>query len=201
MMDKKEQEFLNRLRETFRAEAEEHLRTISTGLIELEKSTGSEESAQLVEMIFREAHSLKGAARSVNLKEIESLCQPFENTLASLKREEITQSAQLFDLFHQVVDRLAELVSTMDSEPTPSERGGQRELIRKLTKSTHSVPIPSDGPDMNRSAPENERANQVAQAAQSAITPAVTKQQEILSAPTIQEISGCTTTKNADGCS
>ncbi|MBE3039469.1 MAG: Hpt domain-containing protein, partial [Chloroflexi bacterium] len=77
-MDKKEQEFLKRLRETFREEADEHLRSLSTGLIELEKNNGAEAEAQIVETIFREAHSLKGAARSVNLNEVESLCQPLE---------------------------------------------------------------------------------------------------------------------------
>ena len=37
-MDRKEQEFLKRLRETFRFEAEDHLRSLSTHFIELEKT-------------------------------------------------------------------------------------------------------------------------------------------------------------------
>ena len=80
-MDKTEQEFLKRLRETFRVEADEHLRALSSGLIELEKAPGQAEQAPIIETIYREAHSLKGAARSVNLKEIESLCQPLESSL------------------------------------------------------------------------------------------------------------------------
>jgi len=31
--------------------------------------------------VFREAHSLKGAARAVNIKEIESVCQPLGKVL------------------------------------------------------------------------------------------------------------------------
>ena len=70
-MDKKEQEFLERLRQTFRIEAEEHLRSLSAGLIELEKTDDPEKGMQVIETVFRDAHSLKGAARSVNLKDIE----------------------------------------------------------------------------------------------------------------------------------
>jgi two-component system chemotaxis sensor kinase CheA len=133
-MDKKEQDFLKRLRETFRVEADEHLRTLSAGLIELEKSPEPEGKAQIVETIFREAHSLKGAARSVNLKEVESLCQPLESALALLKRQEITLSVPLFDLFHQTVDSLAQLVSNMEAERTSAERAMLRELSRRLVE-------------------------------------------------------------------
>ena len=37
-MDPKEEEFLKRLRMTFRTEAEEHINSISTGLVELENT-------------------------------------------------------------------------------------------------------------------------------------------------------------------
>ena len=42
MIDAKEQEFLMRLRATFRIEAEEHLQVLSAGLFELEKTTEPE---------------------------------------------------------------------------------------------------------------------------------------------------------------
>jgi two-component system chemotaxis sensor kinase CheA len=73
-MENKNDDFLKRLRATFRIEAEEHVRTISAGLIELEKTPSPERRTQIIETIFREAHSLKGAARSVSLNDIESIC-------------------------------------------------------------------------------------------------------------------------------
>ena len=141
-MDKTEQEFLKRLRETFRAEAEEHLRALSSGLIELEKTTEPEESARIIETVFREAHSLKGAARSVNLPEVEALCQPLESVLNALKRQEIALSAPLFDLFHQAVDRLGHLVSTMEAARNSAERAALRELSRRLAETAQRQPEP-----------------------------------------------------------
>ena len=77
-MDTKESEFLKRLEAVFKIEAEEHLRLISEQLIELEKESVGANSASLSESIFREIHSLKGAARSVNRTDIESVCRFLE---------------------------------------------------------------------------------------------------------------------------
>ena len=133
-MDKKEQEFLKRLRETFRVEAEEHIRGLTCGLIDLEKAKDSPGAVQIVETVFREAHSLKGAARSVNLKEIETLCQPLESALAAIKRGELEVSAPLFDLFHRAVDSLGGLVASMETEPDSVQRAALRELGRRLNE-------------------------------------------------------------------
>ena len=134
MMDAKDQEFLKRLRATFRIEADEHLRAISASLIELEKTTEPIKRVEIVESIFREVHSLKGAAQSVNLKDVESICQPLESGFAALKHQKILLSPGLFDLFHQAVDHLAQLVSAMEAKQTSADRTRLRELSRRLTE-------------------------------------------------------------------
>lgn len=144
MMNAKDQEFLKRLRATFRIEADEHLRATSTGLIELEKTTEPIKRAEIVESIFREVHSLKGAARSVNLKDVESICQPLESVFAALKRQKILLSPGLFDLFHQAVDHLAQLVSAMEAEQTSADRAHLRELSRRLTEAAQGGAPPGE---------------------------------------------------------
>jgi len=141
-MDAKDSEFLKRLRATFRVEAEEHIRAISSGLIELEKTPTAERRAEVIETVFREAHSLKGAARSVNLREIESVCQPLEGAFAALKRREIALSPGLCDLFHQAVDNIAQLISAADAERTLSDRAHAKELIRQLGKVSQGASSP-----------------------------------------------------------
>jgi two-component system chemotaxis sensor kinase CheA len=131
-MDSKEQEFLTRLRATFRIEAEEHLLALSGGLLELAQTTDPAAGAGLVESLFREAHSLKGAARSVNLTAVEALCRPLESALAALKRLEAESSPELFELLHQAVDGLGQLVCAPDLEPAPADRSRFKELIRQL---------------------------------------------------------------------
>ncbi|MDD1693527.1 MAG: response regulator [Methanoregula sp.] len=95
-------EFQKRLLATFRDEAEEHLGGIVDLLLELEKS-GSAADPVLVEHIYRNTHSLKGAARAVRQKEIESVCQNLENVFSRMKKRIFIPDADAFDIFHQAV--------------------------------------------------------------------------------------------------
>ncbi|MCJ7588653.1 MAG: response regulator [Candidatus Aminicenantes bacterium] len=156
-MDKKNDEFLKRLRATFRIEAEEHVRAISAGLIELEKTPAPEKRAAVIETVFREAHSLKGAARSVSLQDIESICQPMESTFAALKRQEIALTPALYDLFHQAMDVMTQLVAGTEEESSLAVRSRIRELVRQLKEpGTIAVgeieaapPRPAEGPSIS----------------------------------------------------
>ncbi len=129
-MDEKEEEFLKKLISIFKVEAIEHISAITSGLIELEKADAKMQMEH-IETIYREAHSLKGAARSVNLKEIESICQAMESVFAAMKRKQIITSPQLFDLLHQAVDFIGKLISK-DEEITVLEKSQIIENIKHL---------------------------------------------------------------------
>jgi len=129
-MDKKEEEFQKKLLSMFKTESKEHLNAITEGLIELEKSP-PENRMGLIETIFREVHSLKGAARTVNLKDIESLCQSMENVFASLKRKEIATSPPLLNELHHAADHAGKLIS-VEEEPDISEKVKIKEIIQNL---------------------------------------------------------------------
>lgn len=85
-MDMKNEAFLKRLLETFSQEAKEHIDNLSEGLLNLKKSSDTEVNKALVETLFREAHSFKGAARAVNIIEIEELCKAMEDIFSSYKQ-------------------------------------------------------------------------------------------------------------------
>ncbi len=114
-MGPREEEFQKKLLATFRIEAEEHVRAMADTLLELEKAPGSPEQAALVERIFREAHGLKGAARVVNAREIETLCQTLEGVFSRAKHGKIGISAGDLDLLHTSMDALVRLIAP----PTP----------------------------------------------------------------------------------
>lgn len=109
-MAEKDRDFLKRLLKTFRVEAREHVDALFAGIDEIEKSADTVRQAELIETIFREAHSLKGAARSVNLVEIETACQSLENTLAAMKNKQVALSTELFDNVHRSIGHLSELL-------------------------------------------------------------------------------------------
>ena len=131
-MDSKEAEFLKRILATFQAEAREHVRALSVGLIQLEKTSESRAAVDLVETLFREAHSLKGAARSVDQRKIESVCQALESALAVLQRQPAPLSSAQADLLHQAVDYIARLLSSPAGKPTAADQALQHELPRNL---------------------------------------------------------------------
>jgi two-component system chemotaxis sensor kinase CheA len=115
-MGPKDKELLQRLRATFRVEAQEHVTAISSGLVELERASSPEQQMGMIESVFREAHSLKGAARAVNLVKIESTCQFLEGLFARVKGQELALSPELFDQLHQMVDTLGTLLSAESTE-------------------------------------------------------------------------------------
>jgi two-component system chemotaxis sensor kinase CheA len=129
-MGPKDKELLKRLLATFRVEAEEHVTAISSGLVKLERASSPEKQMETIESVFREAHSLKGAARAVNLVKIEGTCQSLEGLFAQLKAQEVALSPELFDQLYQVVDNLGVLLSAESSEtarvdePRPLQRSG-----------------------------------------------------------------------------
>ena len=64
-----------RLLATFRGEAEEHLQAITAHLLARSRVWPPAQARGVVEAAFREIHTLKGAARSVSLTDVEALCQ------------------------------------------------------------------------------------------------------------------------------
>jgi two-component system chemotaxis sensor kinase CheA len=132
-MDRKDEDLLKKLLPMFKIEARDHLKIISSGLIELEKG-GLEKQGEIIETIYRESHSLKGAARSVNRSDVVAICQALENTFSALKREEIVPSSRILDLLHQTVDRASDLIIGM--EISQADKFGAGGIIHKLEEAT-----------------------------------------------------------------
>ena len=125
-----EEELLKKLREAFSGEAEERLASLSSSLLDLEKADG-EEKARALEVAFREAHSLKGAARSVNLTDIETISQAIEGVFAAMKRDEIPLSGELFDLLHHCVRAIEDSLAAPEGEGA-GEMGEIAALVSRL---------------------------------------------------------------------
>jgi len=131
-MDKRDEEFLKRINETFRIEADEHLSAFSSGLTDLEEAPSQDACAAIFETLFREIHSLKGAARSVDQMDVESLCQPLESVFAALKSSELTLTKDSITLLIKTADTLSKLIKETGYVQTVADRQYQRELIRQL---------------------------------------------------------------------
>ncbi len=112
-----DKDFLKRLLATFRVEAAEHLKTMASLLLQLEATAPSAETAAQMETLFREAHSLKGAARAVDLHAIETICQALESTLALFRQKEMAPPPAAFDTLHRALDQIGQLLAADTEEP------------------------------------------------------------------------------------
>lgn len=152
-MAQQNDEFLKKLLATFQIEADEHLETMSSGLFELGKLPAGNLHQEVIEKIFREAHSLKGAARAVKHKQIEAACQSLESVFSELKGERLAVTPPLLDLLHQTVDAVAGLVGhTPDS--TESRLVTIAPLIRHLEDAMHGRFSEPDAVQQTHAVPE-----------------------------------------------
>ncbi|MDM8535384.1 hybrid sensor histidine kinase/response regulator [Desulfobacterales bacterium HSG17] len=112
-----EKEFKKRLLAAFAIEAQEHIKAVSQGLAGLEqkesfRSSEPGRSEAAIDIIFRAMHSLKGAARAVDMRDVETVCQAVENIFASWKRGKSEPEPEQFEILFQAVDALDERLSS-----------------------------------------------------------------------------------------
>jgi two-component system chemotaxis sensor kinase CheA len=156
-MKNKNDELLKKLRATFRVEADTHLQTMATGLLALEKTSVAEQPA-LVETIFRAAHSLKGAARAVNLTHVEAVCRSLENIFSATKDKRLIISSELIDLLLQATNALEGLLAMDDSEAAarkPLVAPLIRQLDDALKRPLPEFSTPVSPPQAGLSSPDN----------------------------------------------
>jgi two-component system chemotaxis sensor kinase CheA len=94
---------------TFADQAREQLQTINQRLLALEKA-GDDERGPLLEEIFREAHSLKGASRAVSLDKVEAVAHRLESLFSVIQNGSIEPDAKIFDVAYQALDAITALV-------------------------------------------------------------------------------------------
>jgi len=143
-------EFLERLLLTFRSEAEEHIHSMSAGLIEFEKTESERERSGIIERVFREAHSLKGASRAVNLTQIETLCQSIEGVLLVAKNGELSLTPVVLDIMHRAIDGLRLLSLARSPKGAVLEDSGFEELSREIDGILRVAQAAEELPDQAR---------------------------------------------------
>jgi len=130
-MDNQDEAFLERLQQIFSQEAKEHVEHLAAGLLDLKKSRKGEEAQRLVETLFREAHSLKGASRSVNIPEIEEMCKAAEGVFGYYKNSKEAVPDARIDTMLEATDLLAEL-SLSDEEGRRALKPAVQNMIERI---------------------------------------------------------------------
>ncbi|MEW6428178.1 MAG: hybrid sensor histidine kinase/response regulator [Thermodesulfobacteriota bacterium] len=118
--------------ELFRMESEEKCATLNRSLLALEQAPTD---PGLLDTLMRAAHSLKGAARIINLKDIMTVAHRLEDVFNKAKQGGLLLNAGHIDILLKVGDALAEMGRTV-SEESGDHPSGQAcgELVALLDK-------------------------------------------------------------------
>lgn len=91
----------------FIEEAKEHLQAINSNLLLLENEP---ENIQIVNEIFRSAHTLKGMAATMGFEDMASLTHESENVLDLIRNQKLRVTSDIMDVMFQSVDLLEQMV-------------------------------------------------------------------------------------------
>ncbi len=92
------------------AESREHLATIENDLLAIEQA-GADINEQLVNRVFRAAHSIKGGAGFFDLTRIRELAHKTENVLDLVRSRQLVPAPEVVSVLFRAFDKLRELVN------------------------------------------------------------------------------------------
>lgn len=97
----------SRYMKAFMAEAEENLQDMNRALLELEKDPGQRE---LIDEMFRHAHTIKGGAASMGYEDISTLSHEMESLMDRLRSQNIKPDSSVIEILFETFDLLETLV-------------------------------------------------------------------------------------------
>jgi len=96
--------------EMFLDEGREHLQAVNDNLLKLEKYP---HDFNLVEAIFRSAHTLKGMAATMGFEDIAALTHQMENILDKIRNNKLPISTEVIDITFLAIEYLEEMVNSI----------------------------------------------------------------------------------------
>jgi chemosensory pili system protein ChpA (sensor histidine kinase/response regulator) len=115
----------------FIEEAKDHLNTIEQGLVDLQSTI---EDTEMVQEVYRAAHSVKGGAGMLGLTSIHKTAHRLEDYFQVLKDRPVKVDSKLESLFLQVFDTLQALL-----EPLQGQFGLTEEVANKIMAGAEPV--------------------------------------------------------------
>lgn len=106
MIDFLEEEF-DEILSIFQVESEEIISRLNHNLLDLEKKPNNKDA---IFMLFRDAHSLKGASRMIGFNNIQTLAHKIEDILGFAKDSKIKLNTKTVNILYKTVDLLSEVI-------------------------------------------------------------------------------------------
>ncbi|MGK7894058.1 MAG: Hpt domain-containing protein [Xenococcus sp. (in: cyanobacteria)] len=111
----------------FIEEAKEHLQTLEQGILNLSTSA---QDAEMVNEMFRAAHSVKGGAAMLGYSSIQKTAHRLEDSFKILKENPVNVDPKLESLFLAGCDHLQDLIERLENSPDFSDADAIETLER-----------------------------------------------------------------------
>ena len=115
----------------FIIEAQEHLEEMEGSLLRLEQRKGGDHR-EIMDEIFRSAHTIKGAAQFVGIDRIAELSHKLENLLDMIRKGTQPLTPAVTDLLIEGKDRITQLVEEL--ERTQTEESEVEDLLLRIRR-------------------------------------------------------------------
>ncbi len=130
----------------FRAEQAEHRQAAGEILLELERDPLHPQRKELLDQLFREAHSLKGGARAAGLLDVERIAHRIEDVFAAARDGQLELSPTVCDPIYAGLDAIGVLMALRDAGEPP-DLASYDPLLESLTHVLRSAPAPAPAPE------------------------------------------------------
>jgi two-component system chemotaxis sensor kinase CheA len=128
-------------------ESREHLATIEADLLTIEEA-GDNVDEDLVNKVFRAAHSIKGGSSFFGLAKVKELSHKAETVLDMLRSRKMIANAEVTNVLLAAFDKLREMINS----PGESDRADVSDLVVSLTGLASSYMAPDEKASLTQSA-------------------------------------------------
>jgi two-component system chemotaxis sensor kinase CheA len=128
---------------SFIAETQEGLDLMEQSLLAMESKAGG---AELLDDIFRAAHTLKGNATSLDLDDLKGFAHVTEDLLDVLREQNTDVSPEVISLLLKAVDELRVLVTASSSGPprlTAEQQQLRKQIVKQVVERSRRVVTPN----------------------------------------------------------
>lgn len=132
---------LSQFRDAFLQESAEHVASMEAGLLDLRSNPGDME---LLNAIFRAAHSIKGGAGSFGMTSLVSFTHALENLLDRMRSSEIEADDEVIDVLLRSIDVVRDLLHAEPQASLPPEAlalEARIEALAALDASKEHAPV------------------------------------------------------------
>lgn len=125
---------MNQYLDIFIEESREHLQHMNDNLLELERNP---KEINLLNEIFRVAHTLKGMSGTMGFSNIANLTHEMENLLDALRNGEVEPNSEIIDILFRCFDSLDEYINNIIEIGTEGELDST-ELVKEIYNNLHT---------------------------------------------------------------